>query len=401
MKYLILVPDGAADIPVDSLNHKTPLEIANKPHIDWLAKNGRCGLMQTIPAGMPAGSEVANLSILGYAPEKCYQGRGVLEAASLGIRLNDNDVAFRCNTIFAENEVMVSHSAGYITSSESCELIDTLNKDISSEDVKFYAGLDYRHILVLKEKFSPAVYCFPPHDNIGKKLSDIMPYALSEEGEKTAGLLRDIIFFSGRIFGKHPVNLKRISENKHPANFIWPWSGGKKPVMETFTKKFGISGAIISAVDLIKGIGVYAGFDVIKVYGATGLYNTNYQAKASSAIEALTTHDLVYVHVEAADEASHEGDVELKIRCIEDFDKRLIAYILRKIDLNNTAIAVIPDHFTPVSLRGHTSQKVPFLIYHPHIKPDEVTVFSEKNCLQGGFGVIEGETFMRLLLQRI
>ncbi len=400
MKYLILVPDGAADLPVSSLNNKTPLDVANKPGIDWLAKNGRCGLMQTIPPSMPAGSEVANLSILGYSPEKCYQGRGVLEAASLGIKLNEDDVVFRCNTIFSENGIMISHSAGHISSKESEKLIETLNEKLSSKNIEFHHGLDYRHILLLKENFSPDVYCFPPHDNPGKELSEIMPYATSDSGIETAKLLKNLIFLSGKLLQKHPVNLKRISENKQPANFIWPWSPGRKPLMEPLTRTFGISGAVISAVDLIKGIGIYAGFDIISVDGATGLYDTNYQGKADAAINALNNHDLVYVHVEAPDEASHEGNVKLKIKCIEDFDKKIVSRILKNIDLKDTVIAVIPDHFTPVSERCHTNQKVPFLIYHSGIKPDSVHMFSEKNCATGSFGSIEGEKFIRLVLQR-
>lgn len=400
MKYLILVPDGAADFPVSSLNNKTPLDVAIKPNIDRLARNGRCGLMQTIPDGFPAGSEVANLSILGYSPEKCYQGRGVLEAASLGIEINENDIVFRCNTVFVENEIMISHSAEHITSSESAELIESLNRNFSSDNIRFYHGLGYRHILLLKGGFSSDVYCFPPHDNAGKKLSEIMPYHTSDSGKKTAELLRNLIFLTNKLLKNHPINLKRIKENKHPANFIWPWSPGKKPHMEPLTKKFGISGAIISAVDLIKGIGIYAGFDVINIDGATGLYNTNYEGKATAAINTLNNHDLVYVHVEAPDEASHEGNLDLKIKCIEAFDKRLVGYILKNLDLKDMVIAVIPDHFTPVSLRGHTNHKVPFLIYHSNIEPDNVKVFSEKNCLTAGFGSIDGEKFIRLILQR-
>ena len=398
MKYLILVPDGAADFPVDVIGGKTPLEVAYKPNIDWLAKNGRCGLMQTIPDGMPAGSEVANLSILGYSPEKCYQGRGVLEAASLGIKIDEDDVVFRCNTVFTEDDIMMSHSAGHITSSESAELIKTLNENFSSDLIIFFHGLDYRHILVLKRKFSPEVYCFPPHDNVGRKISDILPYPTSDSARKTTELLKDMIFSSAEILKQHPVNIKRINENKQPANLIWPWSPGKKPEMETLTKKFGISGAIISAVDLIKGIGIYAGFDIINVNGATGLYNTNYEGKADAAIGALTNHDFVYVHVEAPDEASHEGNVELKIKCIEDFDRRIVGNILKNIDLQNTTIAIIPDHFTPVSVRGHTNQKVPFLIYRQDIIPDKIKNFSEKNCKSGGFGSITGEEFIRAVL---
>lgn len=395
MKYLILVPDGAADFPVESLNNKTPLEVANKPNIDWLAKNGICGLMETIPPGMPAGSEVANLSILGYDAEKCYQGRGVLEAASLGISLDSDDIVFRCNIIFANNGDLISHSAGHITSDETRELIESLNKELSSENIRFYHGLDYRNILVLKGDFSSDVECFPPHDNVGKSIMSLLPRAKSVKGEKTAELLRNLINKSASILEKHPINLKRISEEKQPGNLIWPWSPGKKPEMEPFTKKFGINGAVISAVDLIKGIGVYCGFDIINVKGATGLYNTNYEGKALAAVNALKSYDFVYVHVEAPDEASHEGNVLLKIKCIEDFDKRLVGTILKNIELKEITIAVIPDHFTPVSIRGHTNHLVPFLIFNPDKKPDDVEVFSEKTCSYGFFGKIKGDLFIK------
>lgn len=398
MKFLILVPDGAADFPIKELNNKTPLEVANKPNIDFLTEKGCTGLMKTIPDGLPSGSEVANLSILGYSPEKCYQGRGVLEAASLGIKIETDEIVFRLNTIFVDAGSIVSHSAGHITTRESKELIDTLNRELSSRHIKFYCGLDYRHILVLKNGFSSKIQCFPPHDNVGKFVENLLPRAIEQNGIKTEQVLKFLIKNSEKILKTHPVNLKRIKEGKQPANLIWPWSPGKKPEMEPLTEKFGITGAVISAVDLIKGIGIYAGFDVIKVEGATGLYNTNYKGKAESAIEALKKYDLVYVHVEAPDEASHEGNLKLKIKCIEDFDKKLVGTILKNIDLQETTIAIIPDHYTPVSIRGHTSQEVPFVIYRKDFKPDSIKVFSETGCKAGSFGSLKGEEFIRKVL---
>ncbi|MCM8814912.1 MAG: cofactor-independent phosphoglycerate mutase [Candidatus Omnitrophica bacterium] len=398
MKYLILVPDGAADFPVKELNNKTPLEVARKPNIDNLTKIGCCGLMETIPDGFPAGSEVANLSILGYSPKKYYQGRGVLEAASLGIDLEPDDTVFRCNTVFVDNGIMISHSAGHITSEESKELIEFLNVKLSLPSVKFYHGLDYRHILVLKAQFSPEVECFPPHDNVGKSVNSILPRGLSSAGEKTAETLRYLIKESEALLKNHPVNLKRIAFEKQPGNLIWPWSPGRKPAMEPISKKFGITGAVISAVDLVKGIGIYAGFDVINVKGATGLYNTNYEGKAYAAIEALNKYDLVYVHVEAPDEAAHEGNLKLKFKCIEDFDSRLFGIILKNVDLKQTCIAVISDHYTSVSQRNHSNQKVPFVIYRPDLKPDHIYSFSEKECAVGAFGVIKEDMFIKILL---
>ncbi|MCM8823032.1 MAG: cofactor-independent phosphoglycerate mutase [Candidatus Omnitrophica bacterium] len=398
MKYLILVPDGVADLPVKELNNKTPLEVARKPNIDNLTKIGCSGLMETIPDGFPAGSEVANLSILGYSPKKYYQGRGSLEAASLGINLESDDLVFRCNTVFVENGIMISHSAGHITSEESEELIEFLNVKLSSQSIKFYHGLDYRHILVLKGQFSPEVECFPPHDNVRKSVNSILPKGLSGAGEKTAETLRYLIKESEALLKNHPVNLKRIASEKQPGNLIWPWSPGRKPSMEPISKKFGITGAVISAVDLVKGIGIYAGFDVINVKGATGLYNTNYEGKAYAAIEALNKYDLVYVHVEAPDEAAHEGNLKLKIKCIEDFDAKLVGIIVKNVDLNKTCIAVVPDHFTPVSQRSHSNQKVPFVIYRPDLKPDHISFFSEKECADGAFGVIKEDMFIKILL---
>ncbi|MCM8824955.1 MAG: cofactor-independent phosphoglycerate mutase, partial [Candidatus Omnitrophica bacterium] len=354
--------------------------------------------METIPDGFPAGSEVANLSILGYSPKKYYQGRGVLEAASLGIDLEPDDTVFRCNTVFVDNGIMISHSAGHITSKESKELIEFLNVKLSLPSVKFYHGLDYRHILVLKAQFSPEVECFPPHDNVGKSVNSILPRGLSSAGEKTAETLRYLIKESEALLKNHPVNLKRIAFGKQPGNLIWPWSPGRKPAMEPISKKFGITGAVISAVDLVKGIGIYAGFDVINVKGATGLYNTNYEGKAYAAIEALNKYDLVYVHVEAPDEAAHEGNLKLKIKCIEDFDSRLFGIILKNVDLKQTCIAVISDHFTSVSQRNHSNQKVPFVIYRPDLKPDHIYSFSEKECADGAFGVIKEDMFIKILL---
>ncbi|MCM8759960.1 MAG: cofactor-independent phosphoglycerate mutase [Candidatus Omnitrophica bacterium] len=398
MKYLILVPDGAADYPLEELKYKTPLEYAYKPNIDFLTEKGCCGLMETIPHGFSAGSEVANLTILGYNPEKCYQGRGVLEAAALGINIFQDEVVFRCNTIFIDNDRIVSHSAGHISTEESRKLIEDLNKEFASEQIKFYPGLDYRHILILKDGFSPMVECFPPHDNIGRDFKLLLPKALTPQAKKTEKMLMDLIMNSRRILNHHPVNIKRINSGKQPANFIWPWSPGKKPDMELFTKKFGISGAVISAVDLIKGIGIYAGFQVINVPGATGLYNTNYEGKANAAIDALKKFDLVYVHVEAPDEAAHEGNVQLKIKCIEDFDERLVGTILKNIDLMNTTIAVIPDHYTPVSVRCHSDEDVPFVIYSPRLKPDNVKSFNEKSCSNGILGKLKGEQFIKSFL---
>jgi len=293
MKYLILIMDGAADYPVDKLNGKTPLQVAKKSNVDKLAEKGRCGLLKTIPENFSTGSVVANLSILGYDPRKYFKGRGVLEAAAMGIELGKNDVAFRCNIINISENKIRSHSAGHLTSEESSELIKTLNEKLGNEFIKFYSGVAYRNILILKNKYSEKVKCFPPHDFVGEDFRKLLPVETEKEGEETGILLKNLINKSTEILENHPVNIKREKEGKLKGNMIWPWSGGKKPEMETFQERFKIKGAVISGVDLIKGLGIYCGFEIIPVEGATGDYRTNYEGKAEKAIEGLKKFDLV------------------------------------------------------------------------------------------------------------
>lgn len=400
MKYIILIPDGAADYPLDELGGKTPLQAAHKSNINNLAKNGRCGLLKTIPDNFPTGSTVANLSILGYDPLKYFHGRGVLEAAFLGVQLEKNDVAFRCNTICIENNKIKNHSSGHISSEEASELIKAVNNALGNDEIKFYPGISYRHLLVLKKDYSPEVECMPPHDYINESVNNLMVKATSKEGEKTAVLLNRLILNSKNILEKHPVNIKRVKQGKDPANLIWPWSPGRKPDMETFQERFNIKGAVISAVALIKGLGIYCGFDVINVEGATGLYNTDYEGKAEACINALKNHDMVYVHVEAPDEAGHEGNLKLKIKCIEDFDKRLVGSIINKISLDDTTIAVLPDHPTPVKTKSHTSDPVPFLIYKPGKKADSVIRLDEESCKNGSYGLLKGKNFIQEFLSK-
>ncbi len=393
--------DGAADYPIKELKGKTPLMVAKKPNIDSLAKKGKCGLFRTIPKNFNKGSAVANLSVFGYDPLIHFHGRGVLEAAAMGIKLDKNDVAFRCNTLCVENNKLKSHSAGYISSKEGAELIKAIEQKLGNDKIKFYPGVSYRHLLVLKEDYNEDVECAPPHDHPGEEINNLLPKASSKKGEKTAALLNKLISDSKAILENHPVNIKRLKQGKEPANLIWPWSPGKKPDMKTFEELYNKKGAVISAVDLIKGIGIYAGFDVINVKGATGLYDTNYEGKADACIKALQKHDLVYVHVEAPDEAGHEGNLKLKIKCIEDFDKMLLGRVLNK--LNNIKedikIAILPDHPTPVKLRAHVSDPVPFLIYNKDKQKDNVQEFSEESCKQGSYGLIENKEFVSLLLE--
>jgi 2,3-bisphosphoglycerate-independent phosphoglycerate mutase len=401
MKYVLIVGDGMADYPIDALNGKTPLEVADKPHLDALTAEGRSGLLKTIPEGMEPGSSVANLSILGYDPKKWYTGRGPIEAASMGIRLEENDIVFRCNLITEENGKLVDYSADHITSEEAKELIDSVKEHFEKPDeIDFCAGVSYRHLLVLRNSpDADEILCTPPHDVVGAKISEILPKTKRPNAEATADLLHKMILDSKPFLEYHRVNARRVAQGKRPGNMIWPWGQGKKMKLPTLKEKFGLKGAVISAVDLIRGIGICAGLDVINVPGATGYFDTNYESKADYALKALENHDLVFIHVEAPDEAGHSGDYKQKIRCIEDLDKRLIGKIMNGLPQQNCALAVLPDHATPIRVRTHTNDPVPFTIKSPLIKPDGVKCFNEASARKGGFGLLEkGEIFMPLFL---
>jgi 2,3-bisphosphoglycerate-independent phosphoglycerate mutase len=396
VKYVIFLGDGMADYPIRELGNKTPLQVAFKPNIDMLAQKGRCGLLKTLHEGMPLGSDIANLSIFGYNAKTCSEGRGVLEAASMGIEVAQDEVVFRCNLICVKDGKIKNHSAGHITSEESVVLIKDLDKKLGSDKVKFHPGVSYRHILVLKGcDFSKNVNCTPPHDVPGTDMKKVMV-----KGDKlTSDFLNNLILKSNELLEDHPLNLRRARDGKDKANYIWPWSPGKKPNMTKFFDKFGKRGAVISAVDLLQGIGVCAGLDVIKVKGATGLANTNYEGKADAVIEGLKTHDFVYCHVEASDEAGHEGDYALKIKTIEYLDKRLIGKVLKRLNEVNdeVSVAVLPDHFTPCIKKTHTGEPVPFLIYNPRIAAQSVGKFDEESCKKGSYGVLDGEEFIKKL----
>jgi 2,3-bisphosphoglycerate-independent phosphoglycerate mutase len=342
------------------------------------------------------------MAVLGYDVEKVFEGRGVLEAASMGVTLQPGDLALRCNLLTIENEKIKNHSGGHISSAEATELIHFLNKILGSETIRFYPGVSYRHLLVIKGGVKN-MQCTPPHDVTGTLFKDVMIQAKSSGAELTAELLNRLILLSQILLENHPVNIKRKSIGKDPANSIWPWSPGYKPAMPTLKEMFGIEkSAVISAVDLIHGIGVYAGMEVIHVEGATGLYDTNYEGKAKAAVDALKTNDLVYLHIEASDEAGHEGDVELKTKTIEYLDNRVVKYILEetaKMD-EKVAIAILPDHPTPCALKTHTHDPVPFTIYYPGIEPDEVEFYDEFSVKKGAFGTIERDQFIITFLMR-
>jgi 2,3-bisphosphoglycerate-independent phosphoglycerate mutase len=398
MKYILFLGDGMADYPLEELGQRTPLQVADTPNMDELAKKGECGRLITIPQGMPTGSAVANLSILGYDPRIYFQGRGVLEAVSMGVELSPEDVAFRCNTICVEDGKIKNHSAGHISTEEATKLIETIKDKLGSEDIDFYAGVSYRHLLILRGgRFSANIECAPPHDASGVPVREVLPRAKEKEAEETANLLSKIILDSRDVLEDHPINLVRWGQERDKANMLWPWSPGKKPRMRKFQQRFGIRGAVISAVDLIRGLGIYAGFDVIKVKGATGLYNTNYEGKAEACLKALMHYDLVWVHAEASDEASHQGDIALKIKTIEYFDKRLVGRVLEEID-ENTCIAVLSDHLTPIEVRTHVAEAVPFLIYNSKKAPDGVNRFDEFSCAKGSFGLLQGGDFIKAFL---
>lgn len=402
MKYIIVLGDGMADEPLANYGDKTPLQMANTPAIDQLAKMGTCGQLVTVPENMHPGSEIANLSVLGYDVAQVFEGRGTLEAASIGVVLEPGDLALRCNLICVEGEQIKNHSAGHISNEEAHELIDYLNEQLGSEEIVFHKGVSYRNLLVVKGG-SKQLDCTPPHDVPGQAFAQHLVKATADEAQNTTEQLNALIARSMELLANHPVNQKRKAAGKDMANSIWPWSPGYKPQMPTLKELFGIEkSAVISAVDLIQGIGVYAGMDVIKVEGATGLYDTNYEGKAEATIQALKDHDLVYLHIEASDEAGHEGDVELKNRTIEYLDQRVVRYLIEetaKMD-EPVTIAVLPDHPTPCATTVHTKDPVPFLIYKPGVDGDQVEAYDEFTVRKGSYGLLRGAEFMRALLQQ-
>lgn len=399
MKYIVILGDGMADEPIAKLGDKTPLQVAKTPYIDMLAREGKNGLLNTVPDGFAPGSEIANLSVLGYDVAKVYEGRGVLEAASMGVDILPGEMGMRCNLVCLDGDLIKNHSAGHISTAEATELMEFLDDKLGNERVSFHAGVSYRHVLKLKGG-DKNIYCTPPHDIPEKPYGPHTIKAVTESAKATADLLNELVVASQELLKNHPVNLKRISEGKDPANSIWPWSPGFRPNMRPLTDMFPInSGAVISAVDLIRGIGVYAGLEVIIVDGATGLHDTNYEGKAQAAIEALKTNDFVYLHIEASDEAGHEGDVELKTKTIEYLDSRIVKtiYEVTKDWDEPVTIAVLPDHPTPCAIRTHTRAPIPFLIYRRGRKADNVRFYDEFSAADGEYGLLSGDEFMKAL----
>lgn len=413
MKTIIILGDGMADNPIEKLGGKTPLQYAKTPYMDLLAKTGRTGRLVTVPEGYMPGSEVANTAILGYNLDEVYEGRGPLEAASIGYEMDDLDLAMRCNIISVrDNGTIKTHNGGNLTTEEAGPLIDYLNEKLGTDKVKWIRGIQYRHLLIINGG-SKHIVCAPPHDHPNEEWRPLL--VKPEEGmedykekgrmtpQETADLINDLIIRSKDLLEEYSLNVQRKKDGKDLANIIWPWSGGYRPAMQPLKAKYPNikSGAVISAVDLIRGIGHYAGLDVIEVEGATGLWDTNYEGKTAAAIENLKAKDFVFLHVEASDEAGHDGDVELKVKTIENLDARMVGpiYEATKDWDEPVCIAILPDHYTPVEMRIHVGEPVPFIINAPGMEPDDVQSYDEFTCVNGSYGILRLNEFMDTLMK--
>lgn len=430
MKRIIILGDGMADHAVESLGGKTLLQHAHTPYMDLLARKGRCGRLITVPEGYLPGSEVANTAILGYDLDVVYEGRGPLEAASIGYEMQPGDLALRCNIITVDDGVIVTHNGGNLQTEDGDQLVKFLNEHLSNDPdivehygrnrVLFITGIQYRHLLVIRGG-NKHVDCAPPHDHPNEEWKGLLPKpAVSDDmahpaddanketengtlsPQATAALLTELILKSQELLPRHPLNIERAQNGQRQANSIWPWSGGYRPSMQTLMEMFPQvkSGAVISAVDLIRGIGHYAGLRNIIVEGATGLADTNYEGKAHAAIEALKTDDFVFLHVEASDEAGHDGDLELKLQTIENLDSRIVKPIYEWVMETgaDVCIALLPDHPTPVEIRTHVNEPVPFVIWHAGIQPDEVRQYDEVSCVTGAYGLLRLQQFMQTFM---
>ena len=402
MKYIVLVGDGMGDRPLEELEGKTPLEVAKTPNMNFIVEKGRLGLTNMIPLRMAPASDVANLSILGYNPRKYYTGRGPLEAANIGIDLADDEIAFRCNLVTVSGDRLVDYSAGHISNEEAAALIKELGAKIGSESVRFFAGVSYRHLVIIKCKDKAELKalrklkCVPPHDIIGKKIERYLP----NKGERVE-IVNNLMEASKKVLAGHEVNKVRIDLKENPANMIWLWGQGVKPSMPKFSELYKVEGSIISAVDLIKGIGKIIGLRVINVPGATGYYDTNYAGKAGYALESLKERDFVFVHVEAPDEAGHNGDLKEKIASIEKFDKFVVGKVLEhfKSSKEEFRILVLYDHATPLSIRTHSRDYVCFAMYGEDIEQDEHAYFNEKEAKSCKFRIDRGHELMEFFIR--
>ena len=406
MKHIIILGDGMADHPVEALGGKTLLQYAPVPMMDRLAHEGKTGRLQTIPKGFLPGSEVANTAILGYDLNVVYEGRGPLEAASIGYEMQPDDMAIRCNIICLENSRIKNHHGGHLTTEEGDMLIKYLNEKLGDDRIQFITGIQYRHLLVIKGGNKHLV-CAPPHDHPNELWEPLLVkpeegYENPQDGrmsaQETADIINNLILESQNLLAEHPFNQARAAQGKDQANSIWPWSGGYRPDMKTLMQQYPSikTGSVISAVDLIRGIGHYAGLRVVDVEGATGLADTNYEGKVQAAIEALKKEDFVFLHLEASDEAGHDGDLSLKLKTIEYLDQRIVRPIYEEISTwkEPVCMAVLPDHPTPVEIRTHVNEPVPFLIWYPGIEADDVTEYNEVSCVGGSYGMLHLSEFM-------
>ncbi len=397
MKYVIIVPDGMADEPVEILGDKTPLEAAHTPNMDYVASHGISGLVKTIPEGMPPGSDIGNLSLLGYDPQQCSFGRAPLEAASQGILLADDEVAFRCNMVTVVDGKMMDYSAGHISTKESAVFIADLNKQVKKDGIKFYTGKSYRHLMVMKTRNKEEVFKMkttPPHDIQDQDIQKHLP-----AGE-SATLIRQLMEMSEKLFANHPVNQVRIDLKENPATMIWLWGQGIKPQLPAFSERFGVKGSIISAVDLVTGIGKLIGLNVIDVPGATGYFDTNYRGKADYALESLRENDFVYIHIEAPDEAGHNGDVRQKIAAIEHIDKDIVGTILNHFrGKSDVRVLISSDHPTPVGKRAHTRDPVGFCMFGKGIPPEGTERFTETLTRAKGLKFQSGQELIQFFMR--
>jgi len=403
MKYVVVIGDGMVDKPLKELDGETPLQRAKTPNMDFIAKNGSCGMLETVPPGMEPGSDVANLSIMGYDPKKYYTGRGPLEAASIGAQLEKNDVAFRCNLITNENGLLTDFNAGHISTTEASQLIETLNQSFSRYG-KFYLGTSYRHLFVYNGKDAALLKSTPPHDVVGEPIQEHLLKGNNGTLNHLSDNLNQLMYKSSDILEKQPINEKRVESGKNPANMIWLWGQGPKPQLPPFKEEYGLKGATITGVDLIKGIGTYLGLTNIHVPGATGYYDTDYCGKAEYALEALKDHDLVFIHVEAPDEAGHAGDIQEKIKAIERIDRRILRKLRNKLpSIDDYALAVLPDHPTPIDIRTHTSDPIPFAVYAPGCEADMTESYNEVSVLNSfknsSNEIMEGYKFLKFFIE--
>ncbi|MBI4814464.1 MAG: cofactor-independent phosphoglycerate mutase [Methanobacterium sp.] len=403
MKYVVVIGDGMVDQPLKELDGETPLQRAETPNMDFIAKNGSCGMLETVPQGMEPGSDVANLSIMGYDPKKYYTGRGPLEAASIGAQLKEDDVAFRCNLITQKNGLLADFNAGHISTAEASQLIESLNQSFFRYG-KFYLGTSYRHLFIYKGKDAALLKSTPPHDVVGEPIPEYLLKGDNSTLDALSAKLNELMYKSSDILEKQPINEKRVESDKNPANMIWLWGQGPKPQLPLFKEKYNLKGATITGVDLIKGIGTYLGLTNVHVPGATGFYDTDYCGKAKYALESLEDHDLVFIHVEAPDEAGHAGDIQEKIMAIERIDRRILGKLREELpSLDDYALAVLPDHPTPIDIRTHTSDPVPYAVYTPGCVADKTEAYNEVSVLESfkdsSNEIMEGYKFLKFLIE--